>query len=142
MIAALMNLQQNQQEQFQKHDDIAERNVLRLEAADERKLRQNSALVALTDVQRSLMHLMLMREVDIAGQRFYLSQLQFSPKMKKMVETKSTSIMLNQLRQLMEGYACCPNTTLWFKFFRSNGFLPPGNLEFGGCSVFMMIPGY
>lgn len=66
----------------------------------------------------------------------------FCPKMKKLVETKDKSVELNLLRQLMEVYACCPNTTLWFKFFRSNGFLPPPNLEFGGCSVFMMIPGY
>ena len=63
-----MTLQQNQQEQFKKNDDIAERNILLLESANRRKLRQNSALVALTDVQRSLMHLMLMREVNIAGQ--------------------------------------------------------------------------
>ena len=81
IIATLMNLQQEQQAQFKKQDKIAERNVSRLEAADERKLRQNSACVALTDVQSSLMHLMLMPERDIAGKQFYLSQLEFSPTM-------------------------------------------------------------
>ena len=113
-----------------------------MELPDQSKIHRDSALAGLTNVQRYLMYLMLMPHNEIIGRFFTFSQLKFLPQMKKLVETETSVNILNQLCHLTQGYACRPNTTLWFNFFKVHEFLPPGGLGIGSCSVFMMIPGY
>ena len=64
VVRVLLKLFESQQEQQKKQDDIAARHVVLLESANARKVSQNCAMVALTEVQRSLIRLMLMREAD------------------------------------------------------------------------------
>ena len=110
---------------------------------DERKSNQTNALAGQTEQQRHLLALCLTSlEYLYDAQPFAFKDLTFSPTMKKLIETKNQVHILNQIDQHMDAFRCCPNKPLWFQWIKSCDFLPPPGMDFGGCTSFMMIPGY